>query len=50
METQYAKGEIYQEGAFATVLKAATTDFIKDMTAYIKNDAAQQKDIKDKNL
>jgi hypothetical protein len=37
METEYASGSIYQEGAFATVIKAATTDFIADMKEYIQN-------------
>lgn len=37
METEYASGSIYQEGAFATVIKAATTDFISDMKEYIQN-------------
>lgn len=36
METEYASGSIYQEGMFATVIKAATTDFIADMKQYIQ--------------
>lgn len=50
METEYASKKIYQEGAMATVLKAATTDFVEDMKDYIKDEGKQQKDIKEKNL
>ena len=42
METEYQNSPVYQEGAFATVLKAATTDFIEDMTAYIKDEGRQK--------